>query len=106
MTNWWGIPFFIWDAKESRFSVTHFIDSLTEYHVGLLNKNLNAEDTRELLQNRWCAIFGPPDLLQTDGGKEFAEGVVQLTRVLDFKHDVVPRGAKWRQGQVERHGES
>ena len=99
-----GDSFFIWDAKGSRFSVTHFIDSLTEYHVGLLNKNPNAEDTRELLQNRWCAIFGPPDLLQTDGGKEFAEGVVQLTRVLDFKHDVVPPGAKWRQGQVERHG--
>eukprot|EP00434_Breviolum_minutum_P038103 symbB.v1.2.033789.t1/scaffold4247.1/size72962/1 len=95
-----GDSFFIWDAKGIRFSVTHFID----YHVGLLNKNPNAEDTRELLQNRWCAIFGPPDLLQTDGGKEFAEGVVQLTRVMDFKHDVVPPGAKWRQGQVERHG--
>ena len=99
-----GDSFFIWDAKGQRFSVTHLIDSLTEYHVGLLNKNPNAEDTRELLQNRWCAIFGPPDLLQTDGGKEFAEGVIQLTRVLDFKHDVVPPGAKWRQGQVERHG--
>ena len=99
-----GDSFYIWDVRGKRYSVTHFIDSLTEFHVGMLNKNPNAEDTRELLQNRWCAIFGPPELLQTDGGREFAEGVIQLTRVLDFKHDVVPPGAKWRQGQVERHG--
>jgi len=64
----------------------------------------NAETTAELLQARWCAVFGPPQLFQTDGGKEFEDVVEKITQLLDFRHEVVPASAKWRQGQVERHG--
>lgn len=48
--------------------------------------------------------MGPPEMLQTDGGKEYADVVQRLSRLLDFRHEVVPPGAKWRQGQAERHG--
>lgn len=57
-----------------------------------------------MLQARWCAVFGPPQLFQTDGGKEFEDVVEKITQLLDFRHEVVPPSAKWRQGQVERHG--
>ena len=52
--------FFVWDVKGERFSVTHMIDGLTEYHMGLVSKQVGADVTTELLQNRWCAVLGPP----------------------------------------------
>lgn len=96
--------FYVWDIKGERFNVTHIIDALTEYQVGVVSKNWGAEVTAELLQHRWCAVFGPPELLQTDAGREYEDVIQKLSRVLDFRHEVVPPGAKWRQGQVERHG--
>ncbi len=96
--------FYVWDFKGERFNITHIIDSLTEYHVGMASKNPGAEVTAELLQHRWCAVFGPPELLQTDAGREYEDVIQKISRVLDFRHEVVPPGAKWRQGQVERHG--
>eukprot|EP00435_Cladocopium_sp_Y103_P054339 s254_g17.t1 len=96
--------FYVWDIKDERYNVTHLLDGLTEYHVGIVSKQPNASTTAELLQNRWCSIFGPPEMFQTDGGKEYEEVVQRLGRALDFRHEVVPPSAKWRQGQVERHG--
>eukprot|EP00435_Cladocopium_sp_Y103_P011248 s3540_g2.t3 len=77
--------FYVWDIKNERF-------------------NVGADVTTELLQNRWCAVLGPPEVFQTDGGKEYEDVVQRISRLLDFRHEVVPPGAKWRQGQVERHG--
>ena len=96
--------FFIWDVKGERFNVTHLIDGLTEFHTGNVSKQVGAEITADLLQHKWCGIFGAPEVFQTDGGKEFEDVVHRLSRLLDFRHEVVPPGAKWRQGQVERHG--
>ena len=96
--------FYVWDKAGERFNVTHVLDALTEYHVGTVSKNPNAETTLDLLQNKWCSIFGPPELLQTDGGREYADVVHRLSCLLDFRHEIVPPAAKWRQGQVERHG--
>ena len=96
--------FYVWDMQNQRFNVTHMLDSLTEYHMGIVSENPNAQTTGELLQHRWCAVFGPPELFQTDAGKEYADVVQRIARLMDFRHEVVPPGAKWRQGQVERHG--
>ena len=96
--------FYVWDKGGERFNVTHLLDALTEYHVGTVCKNPNAETTLDLLQNKWCSVFGAPELFQTDGGREFADVVYRLSCLLDFRHEIVPPGAKWRQGQVERHG--
>eukprot|EP00435_Cladocopium_sp_Y103_P008145 s2059_g2.t1 len=96
--------FFIWDAKGERFNVTHLIDGLTEFHTGNVSKQVGAEITADLLQHKWCGILGAPEVFQTDGGKEFEDVVQRLSKLLDFRHEVVPPGAKWRQGQVERHG--
>ena len=96
--------FFIWDSKGERFDVTHLIGGLTEFHTGNVSKQVGAEITADLLQNKWCGILGAPEVLQTDGGKEFEDVVHRLSRLLGFRHEVMPPGAKWRQGQVERHG--
>ena len=96
--------FYVWDLDDKRFNVTHMIDSLTEYHIGVASDQPNSATSAELLQARWCAVFGSPQLFQTDGGKEFEDVVERITRMLDFRHEVIPPSAKWRQGQVERHG--
>ena len=84
--------FYVYDIKGERFNVTHIIDALTEYQVGVVSKNWGAEVTAELLQHRWCAVFGPPELLQTDAGREYEDVIQRLSRVLDFRHEVVPPG--------------
>ena len=55
--------FYVWDLADERYNVTHCLNGLTEYHVGIVSKQL---------QNCWCAVSGPPDVLQTDGGKRWS----------------------------------
>ncbi|CAK9044348.1 unnamed protein product, partial [Durusdinium trenchii] len=80
--------FYVWDIEGVRYNVTHILDSLTEYHMGIVSQNPSAEVTAELLQNRWCGVFGPPELLQTDAGKEYEDVVQRISRLLDFRHEV------------------
>lgn len=30
--------FYVWDIRGKRFNVTHLLDGLTEYHLGLVSK--------------------------------------------------------------------
>ncbi|CAE7461836.1 unnamed protein product [Symbiodinium necroappetens] len=99
-----GDTFFIWDASGQKFAVTHFIDGLTDYHVGDLTDVPDSTFAREVLQDVWYAVFGPPDLLITDGGPEFAGSVQVMNDLFSVVHEVVPEGAKWRLGHAERHG--
>ena len=90
--------FHIWDSVGKKFSVTHFIDGLTDYQVGDATVDRSSTFAREVLQDLWYAVFGPPDILLTDGGSEFC-GSVQV-----LNHEIIPEGAKWRMGQADRHG--
>ena len=99
-----GDSFYVWDAANKKFLVTHSIDGLTDYHVGDLTDTAASGFAKEVLQDLWCAVFGPPDLLITAGGPEFQGAIQTLNDMFAVVHEVVPEGAKWRLGQVERHG--
>ena len=99
-----GDTFFVWDQAGAKFAVTHFIDGLTDYHLGDLTDRPDSSFSREVLQDLWYATFGPPDLLLTDGGTEFAGHVEILNQLFGVVHEIIPEGAKWRMGQAERHG--
>ncbi|CAE7743820.1 unnamed protein product [Symbiodinium sp. CCMP2456] len=99
-----GDSFYIWDIEGVKYAVTHFIDGLTDYHVGDLTDRPDSGFSREVLQDLWLGPFGPPDLLITDGGPEFAGQIPILTDLFGMVHEIVPEGAKWRMGQAERHG--
>ena len=99
-----GDSFYVWDADNKKFLVTHFIDGLTDYHVGDLTDTAASGFAKEVLQDLWYAVFGPPDLLITDGGPEFQGAIQTLNDMFAVVREVVPEGAKWRLGQVERHG--
>ena len=55
--------FYVWDIKGERFNVTHLIDGSTECHMSLVSTQVGADVTTEFLQNRWCAVLGPPEIL-------------------------------------------
>lgn len=57
-----------------------------------------------MLRDQWYGIFGPPDILLTDGGMEFAGAVETLNDLMGVVHEAIPEGAKWRLGHAERHG--
>ncbi|CAE7410031.1 TY5A, partial [Symbiodinium microadriaticum] len=64
-----GDSFYIWDKAGQKFVVTHYIDGLTDYHIGDLTDRPDSGFAREILQDLWIASFGAPDLLVTDGGR-------------------------------------
>ena len=99
-----GDSFYIWDKAGQKFVVTHYIDGLTDYHIGDLTDRPDSGFAREILQDLWIASFGAPDLLVTDGGPEFCGEIETVASLFGMVHQVVPEGAKWRMGLAERHG--
>ena len=99
-----GDVFYVWDIKGVRYAVVHYIDELTDYHVGALAFESSSDWAAETLCRLWYDVFGPPDLLITDGGTEFLGSITRLNDIFAVQHEVVPDQAKWRLGHAERHG--
>ena len=99
-----GDTFYVWDVKGVKFAVVHFLDELTDYHVSDCSPTMDSAFASGVLRDQWYGVFGPPDLLVTDMGKEFAGTIDTLNEIMGVKHDVIPDGAKWRLGHAERHG--
>lgn len=80
------------------------LDELTDYHVGELDFDPSSGWVAEVMREKWYDVFGPPDVLVTDGGTEFLGSVARLNDIFAVQHDLIPDQAKWRLGHVERHG--
>eukprot|EP00435_Cladocopium_sp_Y103_P038363 s129_g10.t1 len=96
--------FHVWDQKNVKYTVFHMLDELTDYHVGELDFDPSSGWVAGVMREKWYDIFGPPDVLVTDGGSEFLGSVSRLNDIFAVQHDLVPDQAKWRLGHVERHG--
>ena len=99
-----GDTFFVWDSKGRKYGVVHFLDELTDYHVADCSLKVDSTFAAGVLRDQWYGIFGPPDIIVTDGGMEFAGAVEVLNDLMGVVHDTIPEGAKWRLGHAERHG--
>jgi hypothetical protein len=99
-----GDCFHVWDIKNLRYTICHFIDELTDYQVGDITFDPISEWTARVLRDKWYGVFGTPDVLVTDGGKEFCGALARLNDMCGVQHEVVPDQAKWRMGHAERHG--
>eukprot|EP00974_Lingulodinium_polyedra_P042755 4104195-Lingulodinium_polyedra.AAC.1 len=52
----------------------------------------------------WLRVFGPPEIIITDGGPEFAgEFEQKVEQSASFQH-VIDADAPWQNGRCERHG--
>ena len=99
-----GDCFHVWDIENVRYTVVHFLDDLTDYHVGDVQFDARSDWTAEILRRKWYDVFGPPDILLTDSGTEFRGSMERLNDLFAVQHDMVPDQAKWRLGHAERHG--
>ncbi len=99
-----GDTFYIWDIKNVKYGVVHFLDELTNFHVADCSRTIDSNFAAGVLRDQWYGVFGPPDAIITDGGMEFASAVETLNDLMGVVHDTIPEGAKWRLGHAERHG--
>ena len=99
-----GDCFHVWDVENVRYTVVHFLDDLTDYHVADVGFDTNSTWTADVLRRKWYDIFGAPDVLVTDAGTEFRGAMERLNDLFAVKHDPIPDQAKWRLGHAERHG--
>jgi len=96
--------FFVWDATNEKFAVTHILDTFSLYQIAVAAKDPSAETSTNLLRDRWFGVFGPPSVLMTDQGTEFRGILEYLLTTFAVFHDVVPPTAHWRMSLAERHG--
>eukprot|EP00435_Cladocopium_sp_Y103_P044148 s1245_g12.t1 len=99
-----GDTFFIWDINNKKYGVVHFLDELTDFHVADCALQPDSTFAAGVLRDQWYGVFGPPEVMLTDGGMEFAGAVEVLNDLMGVVHDTIPEGAKWRLGHAERHG--
>ena len=99
-----GDTFYVWDCNGLKFGVVHFVDALTDFHVADCSQVIDSDFTAGVLRDQWYGIFGPPDMLLTDAGMEFAGSMEVLNDLMGVAHETIPEGAKWRMGHAERHG--
>ena len=96
--------FYVWDAKATKFAVTHVLDAFSLYQMAIATVDASAQSTLSLLRDGWIRAFGAPNVLMTDQGPEFQGQVESLLRTFSIYHDMVPPSASWRMGLAERHG--
>ena len=49
--------FYVWDAKATRYAITHLIDSFSLYQVAVAAPDANAQTTVGLLRDSWFRAF-------------------------------------------------
>ena len=96
--------FFVWDANDFKYAVTHMVDAFSLYQIAWASVNPSAAATTHLVRDKWIAIFGPPQTIMSDGGTEFGGSLEMLLRTFQVYHDIVPPTAHWRMALAERHG--
>ena len=96
--------FFVWDSRKEKFAVVHAVDAFSLYQVATLLVQPQAQMVASFLRNSWIGVFGPPEVLMSDAGTEYAAETEELLRSYDVHHEMVPPSAKWRMGLAERHG--
>ncbi|CAE7261787.1 RE1 [Symbiodinium necroappetens] len=96
--------FFIWDSLNTKYAVVHAVDAFSLYQVVTLMPTAKSNLVAHFLKNYWIGIFGPPEVIMSDAGSEYAADTESLLRAFDVTHEVVPPLAKWRMGLAERHG--
>ena len=63
------------------------LDAFSDFHVGEAYENATDSNfMAEILNDQWCSIFGPPDVLMSDEGSEYADKVNDLDDIFGVFH--------------------
>ena len=52
--------FYIWDSENTKYAVTHVLDTFSLYQIAVAAQDPSSEGTTALLRDRWIGVFGPP----------------------------------------------
>ena len=99
-----GDTFYVWGVDKQKWAVSHFVDGFCSLHQGSLVKDTSSRFTADTLLNTWIKPYGPPETCQVDDGTEFRGAFADLCDFMAVRLVVMPPGAKYKQGLVERHG--
>ena len=99
-----GDCFHVWDINKVRYTVAHFIDELTDYQIADVEFDPQSTWIARVLREKWYLVFGTPEVVVTDEGREFKGAVVRLHELCGILHELALDQAKWRLGHAERHG--
>ena len=93
-----------WTSKNGQeFHFYHFIDHGTNYHTAIAAPNKAA--IQEKYISGWMNHFGTPNEILMDSAREFiSENFTNFLEQMNVKCTVVPPGAHWQMGRIERHG--
>ena len=93
-----------WTNKNNQeFHFYHFIDHGTNYHTAIIAPNKAA--VMEKCTMGWLNSFGAPNEILMDSAREFvSEEFSRFLGQMNIKCHVVPPGAHWQMGRIERHG--
>ena len=86
------------------FPVLNVLDWGTNYQMAERLEGKQPQEVWEALERIWFRIFGPPEVIVTDQGREFCQHFqTEAAKKGIVTHQTAAR-APWQQGRTERHG--
>ena len=84
--------------------VLNVLDWGTNYQMMEMLEGKQPQEVWEALQRVWFRIFGVPEIIVTDQGREFSQVFqMEAAKLGILSHQTAAR-APWQQGRTERHG--
>ena len=84
--------------------VLNVLDWGTNYQMMEMLEGKQPHEVWEALQRVWFRIFGVPEIIVTDQGREFSQVFqMEAAKLGILSHQTAAR-APWQQGRTERHG--
>jgi len=101
----WSLDFLTFKWGRHRLYILLIIDDCSRY---LLNWTVTTEATEKLVRELFtetCLIFGAPQVLKSDNGPQFREGLSSFLEKLGIEHYPSPAKRPTFNGKTERHNE-
>ena len=101
----WSLDFLTFTWGNHRLYILLIIDDSSRY---LLNWTVATEATEALVRELFtetCLIFGAPQVLKSDNGPQFREGLSDFLNKLGIEHYPSPKKRPTFNGKTERHNE-
>lgn len=96
--------FFIRDKADQQHSILSMVDQASTYHVMKVIPDKNSQTVAAGMMELWVGVFGAPETIQVDQGKEFVGEFATASECLGSTLKVIPIDSPWKNGTVERHG--
>lgn len=95
---------FLPDVGGGTFPAVSIVDWGTSYHMVERVDSKNPEEVWTTVNDVWFRVFGPPEVIVTDPGREFSAKFGESAMALGIVTYQTAARAPWQQGKTERHG--